>query len=63
MNGAFTTWALWGINGLIGVILSMIGARHLEIKEELKTLRQRVHDSINRIAALEAINYMRDKRP
>lgn len=73
MNGFSSAAVLWLLNMLLGLLLVVIGFavkmhmksddEHRErIDKELERVRQRLHDALNDIAGLKAIEYMRDKK-
>lgn len=49
------------INGLIGIVLALGAFILNQALGEIKLLRQRVHDALNQIAALEAVLRLRKK--
>lgn len=73
MNGFSAAAVLWLLNMLLGLLLVVIGFavkmhmksddEHRErIDKELERVRQRLHDALNDIAGLKAVEYMRDKK-
>lgn len=73
MNGFSSAAVLWLLNMLLGLLLVVIGFavkmhmksddEHRErIDKELERVRQRLHDALNDIAGLKAIEYMRDRK-
>jgi len=43
------------INGLIGLVMALFGFILHQALDEIKQLRQRMHDALNHIAAIKAI--------
>lgn len=73
MNGFGSAAVLWLLNMLLGLLLVVIGFAvklHMKsddehrqrIDKELDRVRQRLHDALNDIAGLKAVEYMRDKK-
>lgn len=73
MNGFSSALALWVLNTLLGLLLVVVGFavklhmksddEHRErIDKEIERIRQRLHDALNDVAGLKAIEYMRDKK-
>lgn len=49
------------INFLVALILALFGFMLKQALDEIKLLRQRMHDALNHIAAIEAVLKMRKK--
>lgn len=47
------------INGLIGLVLALFGFILHQALDEIKMLRQRMHDALNKISAIEAVLRLR----
>lgn len=47
------------INGLIGLVLALFGFILHQALDEIKMLRQRMHDALNHISAIEAVLKLR----
>ncbi len=62
MTDSLTQWLI----GVVGTLLSLLLGCLLWVlrdhSEQLRIIRQRLHEALNGIAELKAINYMRDKK-
>lgn len=73
MNGYMIPIILGIVNLLIGLLLTVIGfvvkmhqkaddEHRVRIDKELDLVRQRLHDALNDISGLKAVEYLRDKK-
>lgn len=51
----------WLVNFLLGLVLALFGFILKQALDEIKLLRQRMHDALNYIAEIKAILGMRKK--